>query len=428
VATRGDGPHNTPAVTPNAYAIIILLALVGEYLLETAADLLNVRGMRTRPPEAFADVYDEATYARAQRYARTRAVFAVWPRTFRLLLVLGFWFAGGFAWLDTALRGLGLGAILTGLLFFAALIVGQSVLTLPFRVYSTFVIEQRFGFNRTTIGTFVGDLVKSLALGAILGGVLGAVVLWIFESAGAQAWLVCWAVVTAAILLLQFIAPAWLMPLFMKFTPLEEGSLRARVFELARSVDFPIDNVFVVDGSRRSTKANAFFTGFGKTRRIGLFDTLIQRHTEDELLAVLAHEVGHYKKHHVTRGMLLSIAELGVLLFVFAYFMRQPALFAAFGLEQVSVYAGLVFCSLLYQPVELLLSLLRNARSRRNEYEADRFAVETTGMPAALATGLKRLAADSLANLTPHRAHVLLHHTHPPLPQRIAAIEAAGSR
>ncbi|MDD9932092.1 MAG: M48 family metallopeptidase [Myxococcales bacterium] len=411
----------------NAYGIVVLVALVGEYLLGVIVERLNLRAMAPELPPEFADVYDEETYRRSQQYARARAQFGLWPRTFGLLVVLGFWLSGGFQFLDAALRGLGLGSIATGLLFFAALIAGRSVLMLPFRIYSTFVIEERFGFNRTSAGTFVSDIAKGLVLGAILGGGFGALILMIFEQAGSQAWLLCWGATTAVIVLMQFVAPAWLMPIFIKFTPMEDGALRTRIFEYARSVDFPLDNLFVVDGSRRSTKANAFFTGFGKTRRIGLFDTLIERHSTDELVAVLAHEVGHYKKKHVTRGMWISILHLGVLFFVFGYFMRQPALFEAFGMESMSVYAGLVFCALLYSPVELVLGIVLNARSRKHEYEADAFAVETTGMGRALAEGLKKLAADSLANLTPHPAYVLLHHTHPPLRERVRAILAAST-
>jgi STE24 endopeptidase len=410
----------------NAYGIIVLGVLLGEYLLSVVVDRLNLKAMAPTPPPELADVYDAEAYGRAQAYARARASFALWPRSFSLLLLLGFWFAGGFAWLDTTLRSFELGSLLTGLLFLGALAFGQLVLMLPFRIYSTFVIEERFGFNRTTPATFVKDLLKGLALGAVLGGAVGAIILTLFEQAGALAWLWCWGATTIVIVVLQFVAPAWLMPLFMKFTPMQDGPLRTRIMDYAKSVDFPLDNLFVVDGSRRSTKANAFFTGFGKNRRIGMFDTLIERHSADELVAVLAHEVGHYKKKHVTRGMITSILHLGLLFFVFGHFMQQPALFAAFGIEQMSVYAGLVFCALLYTPVELVLSLVLHARSRKHEYEADRFAVETTGLGPALASGLKRLAGDSLANLTPHPAYVVLHHTHPPLRERIKAILAAS--
>lgn len=318
-----------------------------------------------------------------------------------------------------------LDSVVTGVLFFGVLALAQSILDLPFEIYSTFVIEERFGFNRTTAATFISDLAKTLMLAILLGGPFAALILLLFERAGPSAWLYCWGATTVVILLVQLVAPAWLMPLFMKFTPMEEGTLRTRIFDYARSVDFPLDNLFVVDGSRRSSKANAFFTGFGRNRRIGLFDTLIEKHTEDELVAVLAHEVGHYKKRHIVWGMVTSILYLGVLFFAFGYFIQQPALFEAFRMSEPSVYAGLVFCALLFSPVDLALSLLLNARSRKHEYEADSFAVETTGLGDALAGGLKKLAADNLSNLTPHPTYVLLHESHPPLIERVAAIRAA---
>jgi STE24 endopeptidase len=311
-------------------------------------------------------------------------------------------------------------------LFIFALGIGRSVLLLPFRIYDTFVLEQRFGFNRTTPRTFLADMLKSLALTAALGAPALALALWLFECAGNLAFLYAWIAAAVLILLLQFIAPAWLMPLFMRFTPLPDGELRERIMSYARSVSFPLENLFVVDGSRRSTKANAFFTGFGRHRRIGLFDTLIERCTPDELISIVAHEVGHYKKRHVTNGMVLSIAQLGLMLFVFGQLLQFQPLYSAFSISEPSVYAGLTLCSLLYEPVSLVLQLILLARSRSNEYEADRFAVETTGLGEALVSGLKRLAGDSLSNLSPHPSYVFVNHSHPPLRERVLAIRGAG--
>jgi len=410
----------------NAYGLIVLAALLCEYLLSTLVDVLNLRAMGSVAPPELADVYDAERYAQAQRYARVRARFALWPRTLELALVLGFWWLGGFGALDGAVRSLGYGSIPTALLFFGALALGHGVAFLPFRLYGTFVIEARFGFNRTTLATFVTDGLKGIALAVVLGGPLLALIVALFERAGTLAFLYAWLAMTALTLLLQFVAPAFLMPLFMKFTPLPDGELRERIMAYARSVAFPLENLFVVDGSRRSTKANAFFTGFGRHRRIGLFDTLLERHDPDELLAIVAHEVGHYKMHHVTRGMALGVVQLGVTLFLFGLFMQQRGLYDAFLVAQPSVHVGLVLCMLLFRPIDLLLTPLMLWRSRSNEYEADRFAVETTGLGAALTSGLKRLSADSLGNLSPHRSYVLLHHTHPPLRERVAAI--AGAR
>jgi STE24 endopeptidase len=298
----------------------------------------------------------------------------------------------------------------------------QSALSLPFRYYSTFVVEESFGFNRTTHRTFVTDTIKALLLSIVLGALLGALVLWVFERMGGLAPLYGWLAVTVVMVFIQFVAPSWIFPLFMKFMPLEADQLRERIVRYCDSIGVPLDKLFVVDGSRRSNKANAFFTGFGRHRRIGLFDTLIARHTEDEVVAVVAHEVGHYKLKHVTRGMLLGILHMGVLFFAFGVGMHQRALFDAFFMSQMSVYAGLTLCSVLYGPVDLALSILVHARSRKHEFEADSFAVRTTGLGRALADGLKKLSADSLDNLTPHPAYVLLHYTHPPVVQRLAKI------
>jgi STE24 endopeptidase len=408
------------------FGLVALLAILSEFVVGTTVSVLNLRSQGEVPPPELADVYDVERYREAQRYARVRAGFGLLTRCVDLALLLSFWWLSGFEILDRWVRSFGLATVPTGLLFIFALGLGHSLLLLPFRIYDTFVLEQRFGFNRTTARTFVTDMLKSLGLGLALGAPALALALWLFERAGNLAFLYAWVAAAALILVLQFIAPAWLMPLFMRFTPLPDGDLRERIMSYARSVAFPLENLFIVDGSRRSTKANAFFTGFGRNRRIGLFDTLIARCTPDELISIVAHEVGHYKKRHVTNGMVLSIAQLGLMLFIFGQLMQYPPLYSAFSISEPSVYAGLVFCSFLYEPVSLVLQLILLARSRRNEYEADRFAVETTGLSEALVSGLKRLAGDSLSNLSPHPGYVFVNHSHPPLRERVLAIRGAG--
>ncbi|HET8939181.1 MAG TPA: M48 family metallopeptidase [Polyangiales bacterium] len=409
------------------FGLVALLAILSEFVVSTTVSVLNLKALGEVPPPELADVYDVERYAEAQRYARVRARFGLVTRSFDLVLLLGFWFLGGFELLDRWVRSFELPTVARGLIFIFTLGIAHSLVLLPFRIYDTFVLEQRFGFNRTTARTFVTDMLKGLALTAVLGVPALAGALWLFERMGSLAFLYAWVAAAALILVLQFIAPAWIMPLFMRFTPLPDGELRERIMSYARSVAFPLENLFIVDGSKRSTKANAFFTGFGTHRRIGLFDTLIERCTPDELISIVAHEVGHYKKRHVTNGMVISIAQLGLMLFVFGELMRFPPLYAAFSVTQPSVYAGLTFCSLLYEPISLVLSLLLLARSRRNEYEADRFAVETTGLGEALVSGLKRLAGDSLSNLSPHPSYVFVHHSHPPLRERVLAIREAPS-
>ena len=406
----------------NTFAVIILVALVGEYVLSVATGVLNARAFSPTLPAEFTGVFDDATYAQAQRYTATRTRLGLIRGAFDLAVVLLFWFAGGFEWLDQALRGLDRGPVVTGLLYIGGLGVASTLLGLPFRIYSTFGIEARYGFNRTTPTTFVADLLKGVLLAVVLGGALLAIILGFFEWAGPLAWLWCWIAATVFMLAIQFIAPTWIMPLFNTFTPLDTGDLHDAILQYARSARFPLRGIFVVDGSRRSSKANAFFTGFGRHKRIGLFDTLVEQYTVPELVAVVAHEVGHYKKRHVWQGMALSIAHLGAMLWILSLFLEQEGLFAAFYVTEPSVYAGLLFFGLLFTPVELVLSVLVNLFSRRNEFEADRFAAETTGSGDALIDALKKLSADTLTNLTPHPLAVFLSYSHPPVLQRIAAL------
>ena len=411
----------------NTFAVIILVALLGEYLLGTVSGMLSLRTFSPTLPKEFIGVFDENKYREARRYNKTRTQFDFITTTANLCVLLAFWSAGGFAWLDQALRSFHYGPVITGLAYIGTLILLSSIINLPFKLYSTFVIEARFGFNRTTISTFVTDLLKGLVLGIVIGGLLLAIILGFFEWAGSLAWLGCWVAATVLMLSLQFIAPTWIMPLFNTFTPLNEGELHDAIHKYADSVRFPLQGVFVVDGSRRSSKANAFFTGFGKHKRIGLFDTLVDDYTVAELVAVVAHEVGHYKKRHIWKSMLLSVAHLGAMLWILSLFLGQPGLFEAFAVSQPSTYAGLVFFGLLFTPVELILSLLMNLFSRKNEFEADAFSAQTTRAGGALVSALKKLSADNLSNLTPHWFDVFLHYSHPPVLERIRALHGADT-
>ncbi|PSQ97623.1 MAG: peptidase M48 [Bacteroidetes bacterium SW_9_63_38] len=409
----------------NVYTVIILAALVAESVISVVSDLLTLRNQPDTVPDEFADTFDEEEYDKALDYNRTKTRFGLVSSAFALVLLLGFWFAGGFEWLDTIVRGWGFGPIVTGLFYIGLLVLGRGVLSLPFSVYSTFVIEERFGFNETTPKTFVLDLLKSLALGIAIGGPILAAILWFFESTGPYGWIYAWIAVTAVMLLLQFFAPRYLMPLFNDFEPLEKGGLRDAILSYADQVDFPVNEIYVMDGSRRSNKANAFFTGFGSNRRIVLFDTLVEELDNDELLSVVAHEMGHYKLNHIPQRIAISIVQTGVLFLLLSVFLQVDALFSAFYVDQPAVYTGLLFFGLLYSPVDLLLSIPLNAWSRRHEFQADRYAVNTTQQDGALVGGLKRLAETNLSTLAPHPLTVALDYSHPPLLDRIEAIRAA---
>jgi len=406
----------------NPFFFVILCALLLEYAIGVTANLFNLKSLRSEPPSALEEVYRVEDYRKSQEYIRANTHFDFVNSTFSLVVLFSFWFTGGFNYLDQIVSSWGFGPILTGLLYVGILVAGYSLVVLPFSIYHTFVIEDRFGFNRMTLRTFAVDRVKGAGLAVLLGAVLLGGILALFEYAGYHAWVYCWIAVTAFSLGMQYVAPIWIMPLFNKFTPLEPGELKEAILEYARSVDFPVKNVFVVDGSKRSSKSNAFFTGFGRNKRIVLFDTLIDKHTMPELIAVLAHEIGHHKKKHILQGTVISILHSGILFFVLSVFLRSPGLYDAFFMEQQSIYSGILFFGLLYTPLEMVLSVIMHAVSRRNEYEADRFAAETIQRPQHLIEALKKLHADNLSNLTPHPFYVFLNYSHPPLLQRVRAI------
>jgi STE24 endopeptidase len=392
-------------------------------MLHLVANLLNLKALKFELPPALEGVYKAEDYRNSQEYTRVNTRFDIIESAFMLCLLLAFWFAGGFNYFDQFVRGWDFPFLVNGLVYIGILLLAYSLLGLPFSIYSTFVIEERFGFNRTTRRTFLLDHLKGLGLAVLLGGSLLAGVLLLFEYAGLYAWLYCWAAATIFLLVMQFIAPTWIMPLFNKFTPMEPGELKEAILSYASSVNFPVKNVFVMDGSKRSSKSNAFFTGFGRNKRVALFDTLIEKHTVPELVAVLAHETGHYKKKHILQGMVISILLAGFVLFLLSLFLGSPGLYQAFYMEQQSIYAGLLFFGLLYTPIELLLSMVMHMVSRKNEYQADRYAAETIDEPRSLIEALKKLSASNLSNLSPHPFYVFLNYSHPPLLERVRAIQ-----
>ncbi len=410
----------------NLIAFIILFAIIFDLLLNGIADYLNLKMLRNDLPEAFRGIYDPKRYSQAQRYLKTNTRFGWITGSFNVALILFFWFGGGFPLLDEWVRSFNYGPLVTGLAYMGILILVKSILSLPFSIYATFVIEERFGFNQTTWSTFILDLAKGLLLAILLGTPLLAGVLWFFEYAGTNAWWYCWIGVTLYMLAVQFVAPTWIMPIFNKFEPLDEGDLKSAILSYAKSINFPIQNVYVMDGSRRSSKSNAFFTGFGKHRRIVLFDTLIKQHTTGELLAVLAHEMGHYKKKHILQSISLGILQMGIMLFLLSLFISYQGLFDAFYMPQKSVYAGLIFFGMLYSPLGFFIGIFMQMLSRKNETAADRFSVQTTRDPKSMVDALKKLSVNNLSNLLPHPFYVFLNYSHPPVLQRIQAIQGVS--
>ena len=411
----------------NTIAIIILAALLIDFLLNGLADYLNLSRLRDDLPRDFEGVYDPERYRRSQEYLKINTRFGWVTATFELIIILGFWFGRGFPLLDQWVRDFNFGPVVCGLIYMATLMLFKAILSLPASIYHTFVIEERFGFNQTTWTTFILDLLKGLLLAVLLGAPLLSAILAFFEYAGANAWWLCWIAVTLFMLGVQFVAPTWIMPLFNKFTPLEDGELKSAILSYADSIKFPIENVYVMDGSKRSKKSNAFFTGFGAHRRIVLFDTLIKQHTTGELVAILAHEMGHYKKRHIIQSLILGILQTGFMLYLLSLFISYPGLFDAFYVPHASVYAGLIFFAMLYSPLDFFIGLFMKRRSRCNETVADRFSVETTRDPQSMVDALKKLSVHNLSNLLPHPVYVFLNYSHPPVLQRIEDIRAAGS-
>jgi len=409
-------------------AITVLLALLCAHLLELIADLCELRALRESPPPELEGLHSPQELERVRDYVRARIRLGRTWSAVELAGILCLWALGSFGWLDQEARaladGLSLGTVGAGLAFIAALSLVQGLAHLPFALWGTFRIEARFGFNRTSLRTFVSDRLKGLMLGVLLGAPLLALVLFSFERLGANAWPLAWALLAAGSVLLQLISPRWILPLFLRFEPLPEGETRAALLACSERAGFPLSEVSVVDGSRRSSKANAFFTGFGKSRRVALFDTLVERHPIGELVGVLAHEIGHWKLGHIPRGVALSLAESALWLYLLGLATESQALHSTFMVSAPSAHAGLVLLMILAAPLQLALGTIRSWISRRHEHQADSFAARTTGEPEALAQALLRMGSEGLSNPSPHPLRVALFASHPPLAERVRALRA----
>jgi len=406
----------------NPYLIFILAVILIGYFLDLTISIVNLRSLDPRLPDEFIDVFDGRRYAKSQNYTRTTTTFSMIKETTTAVLTVAFILIGGFNWVDGLARGFGMGPIGTGLIFTAILLLFVASAGMLFSIYATFVIEARFGFNQTTRRIFILDLAKGIILAVVIGGPVLAFILWFFEIGGSWSWLYCWMGVVGAMMAIQFLAPVLIMPLFNKFTPLEDGELKETVTNYAARENFKIKGIYTMDGSRRSTKLNAFFTGFGKFRRIVFFDTLVEKLSIGEIVAVLAHEMGHYKLKHVVKMLTASILQMGILFFILSLFINNRGLFTAFRMEHVSIYASFIFFGFLYSPISMLLSVIFNIFSRRHEFQADRYALISTDRPEMLISALKQLSITNLSNLTPHPLHVFLNYSHPPILERIKAL------
>ncbi|MBD3264532.1 MAG: M48 family metalloprotease [Candidatus Omnitrophica bacterium] len=407
----------------NIYLILIPAILIGDYLLNLFAEILNARNISNSLPEEFKGYYDEGLYRKSQDYLKENTYFRIVKKAVFTAILLILILSGGFNFIDIIARKATDISLFQGLIFFTVFFLIAEFLEVPFSVYRTFNIEEKYGFNKTTPKTFVSDLIKRWLLTALLGGAVLLFILWFFRNLGPGAWVWCWLAVICFEIFVTFLAPVLIMPLFNKFVPLEKDELAEKIYAYARGENFHLKSILKMDGSRRSTKSNAFFTGFGKNRRIALFDTLLKRHSDEELVSVLAHEIGHFKKAHIIKLMIVSFLTTGVMFYTFSLFLNNPLLFDAFKMERTSVHASLILVAILYLPLGTVFSIFANALSRKYEYQADYYACKTYKKPLSMINALKRLSADNLSNLTPHRFKVILNYSHPPVLKRIEAIK-----
>lgn len=404
-------------MTAETLFYIIIGIIIIDFIVDKILDTLNAKHFNDPVPNELDDVYDENEYKRSQSYKKERFRFGLISSTFSVLLTLGFIIFDGFAWVDGIARSISDNSIIITLIFFGIIMLGSDIIMTPFSWYSTFVIEEKYGFNKTTKKTFFLDKLKGLAMTAILGGGILALIVWFYQFAGDGFWWYAWILIAVFSVFMNMFYAKLIVPLFNKQTPLEEGSLRNKIEQYAKSVGFQLDNIFVIDGSKRSTKANAYFSGFGKEKRITLYDTLINDLEEEEIVAVLAHEVGHYKKNHIIVNLVASVLTTGFTLWLLSLFVGNPLLSEALGVSQPSFHIGLVAFGILYSPISEITGLIMNYISRKFEYQADNYAKSTYNADS-LISSLKKLSRNTLSNLTPHKAYIFVHYSHPSLLQR----------
>ncbi len=409
-------------MSPSTLLYIILGISVVSYLFDQALDYLNLKAQRKDIPAAVAGFYNQEKYLKSLDYHREQTNFGFLTAAFGFVLSLLMLLFGGFGMLDQWLRLYLHNDISLALVFFGVLVLTSDLLTLPFQWHSTFVIEEKYGFNKTTVKIFITDKLKGYLLGAVIGGLLIAVLITLIQKIGPDFWIWFGAIAGLFILLVNMFYTSLFLPLFNKLTPLQEGELKTAIQTFAKKVSFPLDNIYIMDGSKRSKKANAFFSGIGKKKKIVLYDTLINNHSTEELVAVLAHEVGHFKKKHIVLSYVISVVQVFFMLFVLSKIVFNENLSFALGGGQQAIHLNLVAFGILFSPISGITGLLMSLLSRKNEFEADAYAKETFS-GKALSDALKKLSVDSLSNLYPHPAYVFFHYSHPPLLQRLKAIE-----
>ena len=417
-------------MTAQLWFFIIISLVIFNYSFSNLLDYINHRNWKDEIPNELKDFYDKEKYKKAKNYALSKNKISLFSSSLSFLLVISLIVFNGYGIIDQfvsinlskSFESLQISSnfIQSGV-FFLILFILNSIISIPFSYYNTFVIEEKFGFNKTTKLTFFIDIIKSTLLSFFIGGILLFLALYLYENLNDGFWLWLWIGLSLLMILINMFYADLIVPIFNKLTPLDDGELRNKIEKYSKDVGYLLKNIYVIDGSKRSTKANAFFSGLGPRKTIALYDTLIEKHTENELVAVLAHEVGHFKKKHIFSGLIMSIIQIGIMSFFFELCLKLPEISIALGGLESSFHLGLVGFSIIFSPISILSGIIMNYNSRKNEFEADAYAKETfNGEDLSLA--LKKLSVDSLSNIYPHPLYVFFHYSHPPLIQRLRAL------
>lgn len=404
----------------------ILYLLLGittfDFVFDKILSYLNNQNRKLPIPTTLEGIYDEAQYKKSQEYHKASNNFSMITSSIGFVVAMCMLYFGIFGWIDGWLRSVAPLDIVASLYFFGVLYFASDILTIPFQLYSTFVIEEKFGFNKTTPKTFILDKIKGYLLTIIVGGLILGTLIYLVFSMGQGFWVYFWVIISVFMVFVNMFYTSLIVPIFNKLQPLEDGELKSAIEKYSKNVMFPLTNIFVIDGSKRSSKGNAFFSGFGKKKKVVLYDTLIEKHTTDELVAVLAHEVGHFKKKHIIWSMVLGILQTGVMLYLLSLMIFNSEVSYAMGGETTAMHLNILAFGILFSPLSKITGVLMNLFSRKNEYEADAYAA-TTFDKEPLITALKKLTSDNLGNLTPHPWYVFFNYSHPSLLQRIEAME-----
>ncbi len=405
-------------MTPQILFYIIISILIIDFIIDKIIDSLNAKHFDDNIPEELNDVYNKEEYTKSQAYKKENYKFSLITSGFTILLTLAFFIFKGFAWIDQIARSYTDNEILITLIFFGIIMLASDIISTPLSYYQNFVIEEKYGFNKSSKKLFFTDKLKGWFLSILIGGGILALIVWFYQKTGDNFWIYTWLFIAVFSIFMTLFYSSLIVPLFNKQTPLEKGELRSQIEDFANKVGFKLDNIFVIDGSKRSTKANAYFSGFGPKKRIVLYDTLINDLDNDEIVGVLAHEIGHYKKKHVFINMLLSILLTGFTLYILSLLINNSLLSQALSVEKPSFHIGLIAFGVLYSPISELTGIIMNYISRKFEYQADDYAKEKYNADS-LISSLKKLSKNSLSNLTPHKANVFVHYSHPSLLQRV---------